>query len=425
MMNYNEVEDFLFNSFADFQKYGQSALIYDLTNILHLCEQLGKPYLNFKSIHIAGTNGKGSSSHMLASILQEAGYKTGLYTSPHLKSYTERIKINGIDIPREYVTQFVNTHFSLLNSGKYSFFEITTALSFAYFSDNKVDVAVVEVGLGGRLDATNVLKPVVSLITNIGYDHVAILGNTLEQIASEKAGIIKADTPVVVSEFQPECFKVFAHKAHELDADISFASKLFDVEDSKGTIEVWDKLSQQKFEVILDLKGSYQLKNLPGVLQVVKILRENHFKISVNQVLEGLMNVKKNTHLKGRWQILNQKPFIVCDTAHNEAGLVEILSQIQSLQMPTTFLVSFTKEKELGKLIDLFPKHATYNTCTVNNARMRSALEVRKAFASVGIVMNMYEHVNAAIADFKNKASENELLVVLGSNFLIAEIDNL
>lgn len=424
-MNYQEVENFLFNSFADFQKYGQSALIYDLSNISHLCEALGNPQSSFKSIHIAGTNGKGSTSHMMASVLQEAGYKVGLYTSPHLKSYTERIKINGVEINKDFIVEFVSNNFDLLNSGKYSFFEITTVLSFVYFAKQNIDIAVVEVGLGGRLDATNIIVPVLSIITNIALDHTQILGNTINEIAKEKAGIIKHQVPVVINEYTEETHSVFSEKADAEDADIFFASKLFDLKIDENSIIVTDRLLKQSFEIILDLKGQYQLKNVLGVIQSVKVLNNLGFKIKPEYMLEGLSKVKINTNLKGRWQILQNKPLIVCDTAHNEAGLKELISQIVHLDKPTKFIVNFSKEKELSKLVELFPVDAQYFTCEVDNPRMRTAVEIRKAFASIGISAQIFQNVNQAIKEVSTNCREDAIVMILGSNFLIAEIENL
>lgn len=425
MMNYAEVEHFLFNSFADFQKYGQSALIYDLSNIKKLCRALGNPQDRFKSIHVAGTNGKGSTSHMLASVLQEAGYKVGLYTSPHLKRYTERIKINGIEVDQAYIADFVNEHYEVLNADKYSFFEITTAMSFDFFMQQKVDIAVIEVGLGGRLDATNIIYPELSIITNISFDHMAILGDTLEKIAHEKAGIIKRDVPVVVSEYTEESHNVFCYRAIEVDTDIYFASKLYDITYTGNSYRCEDRMSKQCFEVLLGLRGNYQEKNLGGVLCAVKLLKEMGWKIAPEHLMEGLLYVKKNTGFKGRWQILNEKPLVVCDTAHNEAGIKELMLQCKSLNKTLHFLMNFTKEKELSKVLELLLPEANLYFCDVPNPRMRSASEIRRSIIFLGLSSEIYDDVNQAIAHLKETVSPNDAIIVFGSNFLVAEIENL
>jgi dihydrofolate synthase / folylpolyglutamate synthase len=422
-MNYTEAENFLFNSFADFQKYGQSALIYDLSNINRLCKALDNPQSRFRSIHVAGTNGKGSTSHMLASILQEAGYKVGLYTSPHLKKYTERIKINGEDVGEAYVTDFVSENYEVLSSGKYSFFEITTAMAFDYFAKEKVDIAVIEVGLGGRLDATNIIIPELAIITNISFDHVAILGDTLEKIAYEKAGIIKKDVPVVVSEYTEESHNVFCYKAIELDTDIYFASKLFDIKATGTSYICTDRMSKQSFEVFLGLKGNYQEKNLGGVLCTVKILNELGWKIKPKHLLDGLVKVKPNTKLKGRWQVLHEKPLIICDTAHNEAGIKALMLQCEALNRPLHFVMNFTKEKEIGKLISMLPADASLYFCDVNNPRMRTASEIQRSIIFLGLTSQIYTNVNEAIEQLKKTVPENEAIIIFGSNFLISEID--
>ncbi|HTF80259.1 MAG TPA: folylpolyglutamate synthase/dihydrofolate synthase family protein [Cytophagales bacterium] len=425
MMQYAEVESFLFNSFADFQKYGQSALIYDLSNIKKLCRALGNPQDGFKSIHVAGTNGKGSSSHMLASVLQESGYKVGLYTSPHLRRYTERIKVNGSEVEEAYVTDFVNEYIELLSSGKFSFFEITTAMAFHYFAKEKVDVAVIEVGLGGRLDATNIINPILCIITNISFDHVAILGDTIEKIANEKAGIIKKDVPIVVSEYTEESHNVFCYRAIEVDTDIYFASKLYDIKNQGATYLCIDKMSKLEFEVILGIRSTFQEKNLCGILCAVKILNQQGWNIKPDHLLEGLAKVRTNTNLKGRWQVLYEKPLVVCDTAHNEAGIKELMHQCQSLNKRLHFIMNFTKEKELSKLIGLLPQEASLHFCNVNNQRMRTASEIQRSIIFLGMPSQVHDNVNVAIATLRSTVPAEDAIIIFGSNFLIAEIENL
>jgi dihydrofolate synthase / folylpolyglutamate synthase len=425
-MTYKEVEEYLFNSFADFQKYGQSALIYDLSNIKKLCDALGNPQDSIKTIHVAGTNGKGSSSHMLASILQEAGYKTGLYTSPHLVSYTERIKINGNPVDEKAITEFVNQNLDTLNNGKFSFFEITTAMAFSFFAKEKVDVAVIEVGLGGRLDATNIIIPELSIITNISFDHVQILGNTIDAIAREKAGIIKANVPVIVSEFTEKTQKIFLEIANDLDSDIFFASKLFDIAPNEDqSYHCIDKISKTEFRVFLDLKGKYQQKNLAGVLTATKVLTDHGWKIKPDHILDGLLNIKKNTQLKGRWQVLNQKPLIICDTAHNEAGITELVSQSLELKKPLHLVLNFTKEKEASKILSLLPETAQLYFVDSQNPRMRTAAELHKSVIFLGINSKTFGNINEAIKSLKESVPEDEAIIIFGSNFIIAEIENL
>jgi dihydrofolate synthase/folylpolyglutamate synthase len=315
--DYQKTLTYLYQNLPIFQRVGSSAYKADLTNTLALCAVLGNPHKKFKSIHVAGTNGKGSTSHMLASVLQSAGYKTGLYTSPHLKDFTERIKINGQEITHSHVIDFVNRIKPHIEVIQPSFFEITVAMAFDYYASQQIDVAVIEVGLGGRLDSTNVITPVLSVITNISFDHKDILGDTLEKIASEKAGIIKDEVPVVISQWQPETSKVFIDKTLKHNATLTFASDEFEVTQSDSSFEVTKNGSLYISKLLLPLKGNYQTKNLAGVLKSVEILNQKGFNITAEQLREGLEKTVIQTGLKGRWQQLGTKPLIICDTGHN------------------------------------------------------------------------------------------------------------
>ena len=309
-MTYQETVDWMFSQLPMYQRQGKAAFKKDLTNIIAFCNVLKNPEEKFMSIHVGGTNGKGSTSHIISSILQEAGYKVGLYTSPHLKNFTERIRINGEEIPEKYVADFITKNTLFLKKQQLSFFEMTVGLAFDYFASQKVDIAIVEVGLGGRLDSTNIISPEVSVITNIGYDHTQFLGDTLPEIAFEKAGIIKKNTPIVIGEKQKEVADVFFKKALEMNATISFAS-------------------DKKYDVETDLLGAYQKKNGTTAIHAIKALKG--FTVSDNQLQKGLLNVVKNTNLKGRWQILQVAPRVICDTAHNKEGLHYVLHQLASL----------------------------------------------------------------------------------------------
>jgi dihydrofolate synthase/folylpolyglutamate synthase len=405
-MNYQETTNWMFNQLPMYQLQGASAYKKDLTNIHLLAEHLDNPHKNLNCIHVAGTNGKGSTSHMLASILQEAGYKVGLYTSPHLKDFRERIKINGAEISEDFVCEFINTHKTFFEENDMSFFEMSVGLAFDYFAKEKTDIAIIEVGLGGRLDATNIITPLVSVITNIGIDHVQFLGNTLESIATEKAGIIKAETPVVIGEYTPETQPVFWAKAEENNAEIYFASDLIS--------ETYPS----------DLIGDYQEHNKKTVIQTFKILNEqSNFEVSNENIKSGLLKVVKNTGLLGRWQQLGENPKIICDTAHNKNGLEIVLKQIQKETFENLHIVlGVVNDKELDEVLPLFPKKATYYFCRPNIPRgLDAALLLEKAqqFALNG---NTYSSVTKAYNDSKNNAAKNDFIYIGGSTFVVAEL---
>ncbi|QWX83060.1 bifunctional folylpolyglutamate synthase/dihydrofolate synthase [Cellulophaga sp. HaHaR_3_176] len=402
-MTYNEVLNWMFVQLPMYQQKGKIAHSGKLDGILSLSKYLKNPENKFKSIHVAGTNGKGSSSHMLASILQEAGYKVGLYTSPHLKDFRERIKINGNCIDENKVVSFIEDNIVYLKENKLSFFEMTVGMAFDFFAKEKVDIAIVEVGLGGRLDSTNIITPEVSLITNIGFDHVDLLGDTLEKIAVEKGGIIKDNIPVVISETQKETSSVFREIAENKNASIVFA-------DSE-TIENYKT----------SLLGSYQVKNVKGVLCVVKQLKS--FKISSNNIQQGLLKVVENTGLLGRWQILSDKPMVVCDTAHNSEGLKIVIEQINNQQFENLHIVmGFVKDKDLDIVLPLLPKNAKYYLCKPDIDRGLDVEVLRSRFLNFGLKIDSYLSVNKAFNAAIENASKEDFVFVGGSNFVIAEI---
>ena len=425
-MTYQETIRYLYDNLPMFQRVGVSAYKKDLTNTLKLCEALGNPQNKFKSIHVAGTNGKGSTSHMLASVLQSAGYRTGLYTSPHLKEFTERIKINGQEVEQDFVVDFVNRVKPLIETIKPSFFEITVAMAFDYFARQNVDVAVIEVGLGGRLDSTNVITPVLSVITNIGWDHMDILGDSLPMIAFEKAGIIKPDIPVVVSERQPEVEDVFISRARGCGSEIFFASDSFDVEPEGSLLRIFWNGKLVYDHVNIPLKGYYQQKNLPGVLKAVDVLRMNTFNISDHQLLSGLENVTTQTNFKGRWQKLRDQPLVICDTGHNVDGMREIVSQIAQTKFNRLHMViGMVKDKDISNVLSLLPKDATYYFCEAKLPRALDANILAEKAAEFGLKGAVIKDVN----DAKNKAiasaNDGDMVFIGGSTFVVAELDEL
>ena len=408
-MTYQEATDFLFSSLPMYQRVGNKAFKADLNNITGLCEVLGNPHTQFKSVHVAGTNGKGSASHIIASVLQEAGYKTGLYTSPHLKSFTERVRINGRPIEEAEVASFVENIQEIIKEIAPSFFEMTVALAFDYFAAQKVDVAVIEVGLGGRLDSTNIITPEACLITNIGLDHTDTLGDSLDKIAFEKAGIIKTRVPVVIGTWQQETAPVFQQVAKERKAPLHFAPK-------PG--------GHPQYE--LDLKGNYQQKNLPGVLALLHLLNERGWGLHDEIIRAGLGKVIQNTGLKGRWQILRKEPLTVCDTGHNIDGIKALVHQIKSLTYERLFLVlGFVNDKQVGEILGLFPKEAHYVFCQSAVPRAMPLAQLRQEAEKRGLEADYVANVNEALAHATNKASAKDLIFVGGSTFVVAELNEL
>jgi dihydrofolate synthase / folylpolyglutamate synthase len=425
-MTYQETLDYLFNALPMYQRIGAAAYKTDLTNTIALCEHLGNPHTNFKSIHIAGTNGKGSTSHSLAAVLQSAGYKVGLYTSPHLKSFTERIKINGQDIPEDEVVTFVEENKTFLEELQPSFFEMTVGMAFKHFADHQVDIAVVEVGMGGRLDSTNIISPLASVITNIGMDHTQFLGDTLAKIAAEKGGIIKPNTPVVISERNPETEPVFIRIAAEKNAPIIFAEDNFQVKMGEGISNGNREYSAKDRTYHLDLAGAYQQKNLAGVLQAIEILRQKGFEIKPEDVEKGLANVTSLTGLKGRWQKLNDKPLTYCDTGHNKEAFQYILQQIQEQDFERLhFVLGVVNDKDVQSLLKLFPKDAQYTFCQPEIPRAMPAEDLAELARLAGIEGSIVRDVNEAIRATLKKAGENDFIFIGGSTFVVAEIENL
>ncbi|KAB7531671.1 bifunctional folylpolyglutamate synthase/dihydrofolate synthase [Flagellimonas olearia] len=402
-MTYKETLDWMFSQLPMYQQKGISALNAKMDNIIHFSDFLGNPEKKFKSIHVAGTNGKGSSSHMLASILQEAGYKVGLYTSPHLKDFRERIKINGQVVGKKFVKDFVRDHKVYMEGHELSFFEMTVGMAFTYFADEKVDIAIIEVGLGGRLDSTNIIVPEVSLITNIGLDHTHILGDTLEKIALEKAGIIKRGVPVIISERQPETETIFTLIAHQLGTDIAFADDM-DIPDY-GT----------------DLLGDYQKRNLRGVVGTIRCLMG--FEVSEKNIVEGLRNIVKNTGLMGRWQILQEKPLVVCDTAHNKEGLQWVVRQVKRQKYNKLHLVlGFVNDKDVKGALSLFPKEATFYFVKPNMSRGMGVEQLKEIAGEQGIFGNTYGTVKKGLKAAKLGAKPDDLIFIGGSTFVVAEV---
>ena len=405
-MNYQETTNWMFNQLPMYQLQGASAYKKDLTNAHLLVNHLDNPHKNINCIHVAGTNGKGSTSHMLASILQEAGYKVGLYTSPHLKDFRERIKINGIEISEEFVCDFINQNKVFFESNDMSFFEMTVGLAFDYFAKEKVDIALVEVGMGGRLDATNVIIPLVSVITNIGLDHTQFLGNTLEAIANEKAGIIKTKIPVIIGEYTDETKAVFLAKAKENHSEIYFASDL-----------IQEPLTS-------DLIGDYQVHNTKTVLQTVTIINsQKKFKISEANVKSGLLNVVKNTGLEGRWQQLGEFPKIICDTAHNKNGLKIVIKQIQKEKFDTLHIIlGVVNDKDLDKILPLFPTNAIYYFCKPNIPRGLGSQILKEKATQFGLTGKVYNSVSESYIKALQNASKSDFIFIGGSTFVVAEI---
>ena len=428
-MNYAQTLEYLFTQLPMFSRVGAAAYKPDLTNTIKLCEALGNPQQQFKSIHVAGTNGKGSTSHMLASILQTAGYKTGLYTSPHLVDFRERIKIDGVYCSKEFVVEFTEKIKPLIATIQPSFFEITVAMAFSYFAEQKVDIAVIEVGLGGRLDSTNIITPEVSIITNIGLDHTQFLGDTIPQIAGEKAGIIKKDVPCIVSEYTEETKPVF--DAAAIHTSLAYGSELYSVLNTKYAhdflaVEVLYKKTEVIQTYQLDLNGSYQAKNIQGVLGAVGILKTKGWQISNQHILDGLSYVKKNTGLYGRWQMIGTNPTTVVDVAHNVAGIQTLLAQIKLVNHQQLHIVfGMVKDKDIDSVLALLPIQATYYFTQAQIERAIDANELQQKAGQHGLTGNVFAHVNEAISAAQKQAQVADLIVVCGSVFLVGEIEGI
>jgi len=402
-MTYQETLEWMFAKLPMYQQKGQAAFKGKLDNILAFSTYLGHPERKFKSIHVAGTNGKGSSSHMLASILQEAGYKVGLYTSPHLKDFRERIRVDGKPVSKKYVVDFIKKNKLFFEAHDLSFFEMTVGMAFQYFEKENIDIAIVEVGLGGRLDSTNIITPEVSLITNIGYDHVEMLGDTIAKIAYEKAGIIKPEVPVVISELQEETAVVFTAVASERKSKIIFAGEVI-----PGNYKT-------------SLLGSYQEKNVKGVVAAIGELHD--FNIQEKHIRDGLMKVSVNTGLLGRWQFLGENPTVVCDTAHNTEGLSIVLDQIKKQDHTDLHLViGFVQDKNLQQILPLFPKKANYYFCKPNIQRGMDEVDLKVRARDFGLEGDAYSSVSEAFSAALLVAKKSDFVFVGGSTFVVAEI---
>ena len=429
-MTYQQTIDYLYAQLPMYSRIGAAAYKEDLHNTIALCNAIDNPQTKFKSIHIAGTNGKGSTSHMLAAILQQAGYKTGLYTSPHLKDFRERIKINGEMITQNFVVDFVERTKKISEQIQPSFFELTVAMAFDYFEKEKVELAVIETGLGGRLDSTNIITPILSIITNIGYDHMDILGNTLEKIAVEKAGIIKPKIPVVIGEYLPETKNIFIEKAKQCNAPIHFAQDEYVVSNINYTMQLLscdvssteDNITET-FE--LDLNGLYQTKNICTVLCAEGILMQQGFNIKNTDEKQALKHTKKLTGLYGRWDVISSNPTVVLDVAHNEDGIKQLLHQLSIVSRPLSdlhFVLGMVKDKDILKVLSILPKNAQYYFCNAHIERAlphHELLEKAKPFKLNG---ESFDDVKEAIKAAKLNAAADDIIIICGSVFLVAEV---
>jgi len=428
-MTYQQTLEYLFNSLPMFQRLGKAAYKANLDNTFALDAYFNHPHKQFKSIHVAGTNGKGSVSHMLASVFQQAGYKTGLYTSPHLKDFRERIKTNGKEISESYIVDFVVNNRAFFEKLKPSFFEMTVALTFKYFADENVDVAIIEVGMGGRLDSTNIINPELSVITNISKDHTQFLGNTIEKIAIEKAGIIKESIPLIIGQSCKESKTVFIKTAKEKNSKIYFtndclqSSYALTTTDEKQNFQVYSGNNIVFPDLKLDLLGVYQKFNLLTALQSIKLLQEKGFQIEKEHIYSGLENIQKNTGLKGRWQIIGQNPRIVCDTAHNEAGIKEVVNQIKSTPYKNLHIViGMVNDKNIDKVLNLLPKDAQYYFTRANIPRSLNENELMEKACKHNLKGVVVSKVADALNLAKKEAGKNDFIFVGGSTFVVAEV---
>ena len=436
-MRYQETIDYLYTRLPMFSRIGAAAIKPNLDNTIAICKFLGHPEKKIKTIHIAGTNGKGSTSHMLASIFQEAGYKTGLYTSPHLYDFRERIKVNGQMCSQDFVIDFTNKIKPCIEKIEPSFFEITVGMAFDYFAEEKVDIAIIETGLGGRLDSTNVIEPELSIITNIGFDHMALLGNTLEAIAFEKAGIIKKDTPVVIGAIDTATKKVFEEKANKENAPIYFAENFIEFksfqnnwqnalfEFNQPLIHLLDApIFPKKFTVECDLPAKYQAKNLKAVLVAAQLLSTMGWKLTASKVVKALSQIKKNNGLMGRWECIQDSPRVILDVAHNEHGVHALLEQLASLQYQQLHIVTgMVKDKDVQSVLKLLPKNALYYFTQSHIPRALPVEELAAQANEIGLNGTNFEDVNIALSEAIKKANHNDLILVIGSVFLVAEVD--
>lgn len=404
-MDYPETLDWMFRQLPMYQRQGKAAFKKDLTNTIAFVEELGDPHKKFKSIHVAGTNGKGSVSHMLASILQEQGYKVGLYTSPHLKDFRERIRLNGQEVSEDFVVDFIQKHQQFIEKQGLSFFEMTVGMAFQYFAEEKIDIAIIEVGLGGRLDSTNVIQPEVSVITNIGLDHTQFLGNTLTEIAQEKAGIIKKNTPVIIGETTPETESVFLAQAAKQGAPLYFSE------------EYREELP------LSDLKGNYQKMNIRTVIEAIRVLGILNWEISTESIDQGLATVVENTGLRGRWFSLGESPKVICDTGHNAEGLSLVMEQLNAEKFERLHIIlGVVNDKDLKSVLPLFPESASYYFCKPNIPRGMPVEKLSSEAENFDLIGESFPSVREAYEAAKNEANQSDLIFIGGSTFTVAEI---
>ena len=428
MKTYEEILDYLFYSLPNYQKQGEKAFNAKLDGITNFCDAIGQPHKKFKSIHVAGTNGKGSTCHMLAGALATSGYKVGLYTSPHLKDFTERIRVNGEQVSKDYVLSFVNKNKELFEECGLSFFEMTVAMAFAYFAEQKVDFAIIEVGLGGRLDATNIIHPILSLITNIGLDHQHILGETLEEIAYEKGGIIKKNTPVIIGKKQSETLPVFTELAHEKNSSLYFSSDYYRGNfQSDGIISIQNLSKEESPEsYLLDLQGYYQVENLVLVLLGLDMLRSAGYELPEECVKRALKTISKDTGLKGRWQILGNKPLVICDTGHNDDGLNQISTQLSDIKYEQLWILfGAVKGKNHETNLSILPSDAKYIFCEANIERAEPANNLLEISKKLSLDARVIKDLREAQKFVMSKAVPNDVVFIGGSTFLVAEINGL
>lgn len=427
-MTYQETIDYLYNTLPIFQNIGGAAFNRGLTKTVKLLDALDNPQHSFKSIHIAGTNGKGSVSSMLAAVLQSSGYKTGLYTSPHLKRFTERIRVNGIEMPEKDVIRFVEKTKSLIEIIQPSFFEVTVAMAFEHFANEGVDVAIVEVGMGGRLDSTNVITPELSVITNISFDHQAFLGDTLPEIAAEKAGIIKPNVPVIVSEYDEKTATVFNSHARNNHSEILFASQVYSItKQDSGSLNV-DKGNQRQYsDLQCQLKGNYQLKNIPAVIASLDKLKDIGFNlINTKSIEDGLANVCDLTGLKGRWQKLSNSPLTICDTGHNEAGIRNVLEHLQSYSYKKLHIVfGMVKDKDISRVLSILPTDARYYFCQPSIPRGLDAEALKLTADKFSLIGEAIPDVNDALSQARKCADSDDFIFIGGSTFVVADLKEL
>ncbi len=430
-MNYTQTLEFLYSSLTSYQEKGASAYKPGLERITAFCRHLGNPQRNFFTIHVAGTNGKGSVSHILASVLQQAGYRTGLYTSPHLNDFRERIRVDGEMIPKQKVVNFVDKHLEKMKELELSFFEMSTAMAFDFFAQSDVEVAVIETGLGGRLDATNIVMPLLSIITNIGLDHTDLLGSTHEEIAAEKAGIIKKSIPVMIGEHHPSCDALFEERAASLKSKILFAEEIFSCENHRidETLQRFTlvrKRDGQPIDVELDLMGNYQLHNIITASAAADFLHEETpLTISRRAFREGTRTTATNTALRGRWQVIAEKPYTVCDTGHNPHGIRYIAEQLQKGEFEKRYcIIGFVQEKDVETILSLLPRNVEYLFTQPNSNRALPVEQLKAMAEQQGLHGEVFPSVTAALAQARERATEQDLIFVGGSTFVVSEVLN-